>query len=113
MAIVQISPALFEEIKQRFKGKADDIIDLLETLEKNPKKGSAAGHVGNIAVRELKHGVYRFYFIADAHKIRVLKVEELTDVLIKFIRMSDKDTQQKTIDEIKNVLRNLGAGGFK
>jgi hypothetical protein len=113
MAIVKISPALFEEIKQRFKGRANDIIDLLETLEENPKKGSPVGHVGNIAIRELKQGVYRFYFITDGHKIRVLKSEELKDLLIKFVRISDKDTQQKTIDEIKTVLRNLGAGGFK
>src|SRR4051812_7196147 len=112
MAIVQISPALFEEIRLRFKGQAKDIIDLLETLEENPKKGRAIGHVGNISIGELKRGVYRFYFITDGYKIRVLKVEELKDLLIRFVRMSDKDTQGKTIEEIKMVLRNLGAGGF-
>ena len=41
-----------------------------------------------------------------------MNIEDLTDLLIKFVRMSNKKEQQKTIDEIKQVLKRLGEGGF-
>jgi hypothetical protein len=37
----------------------------------------------------------------------------LTDLLLKFVRMSDKKHQQETIEEIKTILRTIGPGGFK
>ena len=81
-------------------------------LKDNPKKGKEVGCVGGIVIKEIRYKVYRFYFITDGYKVKFLKNEELNDLLIKFVRMSDKDTQQKTIDEIKNVLRNLGSDGL-
>ncbi len=39
--------------------------------------------------------------------------EKLVDLLlILFVRMSDKNRQQQTINEIRQVLRTMGAGGF-
>ena len=81
-------------------------------LEENPHKGKPVGQVGGIVIKELKFENYRFYFIADGFKIKMLQKEELDDLLIKFIRMSDKKTQQKVIDEIKVILRELGEEGF-
>ena len=42
----------------------------------------------------------------------MLRKEDLEGLLIKFVRMSDKKSQQKVIDEIKIILRNLGDVGF-
>ena len=39
MAKVDISESLLEEIEKNFKGESHEIIDLLETLEDNHKKG--------------------------------------------------------------------------
>jgi hypothetical protein len=44
--------------------------------------------------------------------IKVMDKEELDRLIITFVRMSDKKSQQKTIDEIKEVLRKLGEEGF-
>jgi hypothetical protein len=63
-------------------------------------------------IKELRHESCRFYFITDGFKIKMLQDEELKDLLIKFVRMSDKKTQQKTIDEIKTILRAFGEEGF-
>ncbi|MBU0629075.1 MAG: hypothetical protein KKC75_07845 [Nanoarchaeota archaeon] len=112
MAKVFITPSLFEKIQKTFKGDADKIIDLLETLEENPKKGKEVGCIGKVVIKEIRYNVYRFYFVTDGFKIKFLKNEELSDLLIKFVRMSGKDGQQKVIDEIKYVLRNIGAEGF-
>lgn len=112
MVKVLITPSLFEKIQKTFKGDANKVIDLLETLEENPKKGKEVGCVGSIVIKEIRYKVYRFYFITDGFKIKFLKDEELSDLLIKFIRMSDKDNQQRVIDEIKNILRNLGPESF-
>lgn len=112
MAKVIITGGLFRDIKKTFKEGANEIIDLLETLETNPKKGKEVGCVGGVVIKEIRYTVYRFYFITDGYKIKFLKSDELTDLLIKFVRMSDKDTQQKVINEIKDVLRKLGGEGF-
>ena len=36
----------------------------------------------------------------------------LTELLIRFVRMSDKKEQQKTISEIRKILINFGPDGF-
>lgn len=112
MAKVIILESLFDEIEKKFKGEAHKIIDLLENLEDNPHKGKPVGQVEGIVIKELKYENYRFYFITDGYKIRVLSNEQLSDLLIKFVRMSDKKSQQKVIDEIKDILRKLGEKGL-
>jgi len=86
---------------------------LLRTLSENPKKGKELGHVGRVVVKELKYGVYRFYFLTDGHAIKFLSSDDLKDLLITFVRMSDKDAQAATIEEIKVVLRKIGDEGFE
>ena len=44
----------------------------------------------------------------ESFKLKVLSKEELTDLLMKFVRMSDKKSQQKTINEIRQILIKLG-----
>ncbi len=113
MAKVEIVDSLFQEIQKKFKGEAHIILDLLETLEDNPKKGKELGNIGGIVIKEIKYKSFRFYFFTDGFKLRCLDSNELIDLLIKFVRMSDKKNQQKTIEEIKSVLRIIGAEGFK
>ena len=38
--------------------------------------------------------------------------EQLTELLIKFVRMSDKNHQKETINEIRNILIKIGPEGF-
>lgn len=112
MAKVIIISSLEDDINKRFKHQSVEIFELMLSLRDNPKKGKELGCVGGIVIKEIKYGVYRFYFITDGFKVKFLKSEELKDLMIKFVRMSDKDAQQKVIDEIKGVLRNLGTEGF-
>lgn len=105
MAKVEITNSLFKDIEKKFKGEAHDIIDLMESLGKNPRKGKFIGNVGRIAIKELRYKSYRFYFIADRLKIILLEKKELDYLLIKFVRMSKKKNQQKIIDEIKEILK--------
>lgn len=70
------------------------------------------GNVGGIVIKELKYKNFRFYFITDGFKLKVMNESALTSLLIKFVRMSDKKSQQKVIEEIKDILRKLGKGGF-
>jgi len=112
MAKVEIIRPLFNEIKKKFKGESHKIIDLLESLEENPHKGKSLGNVAGIVIKELKYKKFRFYFIADGYKLKILAKEELVDLLLKFVRMSDKKSQQKTINEIREVLIKIGVEGF-
>ena len=112
MAKVEIIESLFKAIEKKFKGEAHKIIDLLETLEENPKKGKPIGQIGGIVIKELRYKKFRFYFLVDGYKIKVFDKEHLIDLLIKFVRMSDKKSQQKTIEEIKHVLRIFMERGF-
>jgi len=113
MAKVIITKQLEEEINRKFKGESVRIFDLMRSLEKSPRKGKVVGQVGGIVIKEIKYNVFRFYFITDGYKIKVLGQNELTDILIKFVRMSDKKSQQKAIDEIKHILKNFGEGNFQ
>ncbi|MBI2045057.1 hypothetical protein HYT23_03290 [Candidatus Pacearchaeota archaeon] len=112
MAKVEIIRSLFEEIQKKFKGESHEVIDLLETLENNPHKGKLLGSVGGIVIKELRYRSFRFYFITDGHKLKIMDQSKLVDLLIKFVRMSDKKSQQQTINEIKKVLLNFGLKGF-
>ena len=112
MAKVIITVTLEEEVNKKFKQEAVEIFSLLRTLEDNPKKGKEVGVVGAILIKEIKYNKFRFYFITDGYKVKFLKTDDLKDLLIKFVRMSEKKDQQKTIDEIKHILKNFGAEGF-
>ena len=112
MAKVEIVKSLFEEIQKKFKGEAHEVIDLLETLADNPHKGKSLGQVGGIVIKEIKYKNFRFYFITDGYKLKVMDEANLIDLLIRFVRMSDKKDQQETIGEIKKILSNFGPEGF-
>lgn len=112
MAKVEITETLYQEIEKKFKREAFKIVDLMQTLEQSPQKGKLLGTVGGIVIKELKYGSFRFYFITDGFKLKCLIEEELTDLLIRFVRMSDKKHQQQTIEEIKRILKILGPAGF-
>ena len=112
MVRVIITRKLEEEINKIFKKQSIEIFESFRDLEKSPHKGKIVGQVNNIVVKELKRDNYRFYFITDGFKLKLLKQEELNDLLIKFVRMSDKKDQQKVIDKIKEILRNIGQEGF-
>jgi len=113
MAIVEVMPSLEKQIYKKFKKRSIKVLQFLKTLEDNPKKGKPLGQVGNIVIKELKFEGYRFYFITDAYQVRFLKLEELQDLLLQFVRLSDKKSQQKVIDEIRELLISLGPLGFK
>ena|SRR3989344_4420588 len=112
MAKVEIVKSLFEEIQKKFKGEAHEVIDLLETLENNPHKGKFLGQVGGIVIKELKYKNFRFYFITDGYKLKIIDESNLIDLLIRFVRMSNKKDQQESINEIKKILINFGPEGL-
>ena len=112
MAKVIITERLEREINRKFRGEAVRVFSLMLTLETSPQKGKEIAGIGGIAVKELKYGKCRFYFLADRNKIKFLKSEEISDMALKFVRMSEKKDQQKVIEEIKRVLRSIGAEGF-
>ena len=113
MVRVEISISLFEEIGKKFKKEPTKIFDFMDTLKDNPKKGKLLGTVGGLVLKEIKYKRFRFYFITDGFKLKMLDEKGLTDLLLRFVRMSDKKHQQQTINEIKEVLRKVGPYGFK
>jgi len=112
MAIVIITNELENEINKRFKKESIKIFELIYSLKNNPKKGKPLGGVGGISIKEVRYKSFRFYFIVDRYKLKFFDEQSLTDILIKFVRMSNKKDQQKVIEEIKKVLRSLGTEGF-
>lgn len=112
MAEVIITESLKNEILKKFKKESKKIFKLIYSLKENPKKGKEVGCVSNIVIKELKYEKYRFYFITNGFDIKFLEIKNLQDLVIKFIRMSDKKNQQKIINEIKGILRKLGDEGF-
>lgn len=113
MARVIISTQLFKEISRKFGNKeANTIIDLLEAAGDNPNKGDVLGQVEGVVIKEIRYKTFRFYFITDGHILKFGSSDELAMLLIKFVKISKKNNQQKAIDGIKNVLKSLGFDGF-
>lgn len=113
MAKVEIAISLFEEINKKFKGESVEVLQHLKSLESSPKKGKELGTVGGIVIKELKYKNFRFYFITDGFKLKCMGETELVDLLLRFVRMSDKKYQQVAINEIKYILKTIGPTGFK
>ena len=99
MAKVIIPEYLESQINKKFKGESVDIFELMYSLEENPHKGKPLGNVAGIVIKELKYKKFRFYFLVDGFKLKVLSKDGLTDLLMKFVRMSNKKAQQKTISQ--------------
>lgn len=113
MARVEIVKSLVLEIKQKFnKAEASEILDLIGTLEEHPTKGKLLGTVGGIVIKELKYKGFRFYFITDGFKLKVCSEASLADLLLRFVRMSDKKHQPETIAEIKRILKTSQYADF-
>jgi hypothetical protein len=112
MAKVIITNYLKEQVFKKFQGKSEDIFELMRSLENSLNKGKILGQAGGMTIKEIRFESFRFYFIVDGFKLKFLDQNELNDLIIKFIRMSDKKDQQKTIDEIKAILRTIGGSGF-
>lgn len=113
MAKVVIAETLKNEILKKFKEESKAIFRQMYSLQENPNKGKLLGSVGGIVIKELKYKNFRFYFITDGYKLKLMNESNLVDLLIRFVRMSDKKDQQKTINEIKKILVNFGPEGFK
>ena len=112
MAKVIITKELEEKINKIFRKESIEIFKLMYSLISNPTKGKSVGQVSGIIIKEIRYKSFRFYFITDGFKLKMLSNEELKNLLIKFVRMSDKKDQQKVIDDIKRILASLGEEGF-
>lgn len=113
MAKVEITEYLFKKIEKTFStAEANTVIDLIEKVEKQPHKGKSLTHVSEYVIKELKYKKYRFYFITDGHKLKFGTKEELTDLLIKFVEMSDKKDQEKAIQQVRDAIRKIGFDEF-
>ena len=112
MAKVVVSESLKDEIFKKFKNKSLEIFSLMKSLEFYPNKGKALGSIGGIVIKEIKYEKFRFYFITDGRMLKFGTEDELANLLIRFVRMSEKKDQQKVIENIKRVIRTLGEEGF-
>lgn len=108
MAKVEIVKSLYEELLKKFKGESVSVLKHLKSLETSPLKGKLLANIGGIVVKELKYKNFRFYFLADGHKLKFFSEKELVDLLLRFVRMSDKKHQQQTINEIRELLLKIG-----
>lgn len=107
MIKIIILKELRNEIYKTFKKDSLKIYSLINKLKTNPQKSKVIGLIGSISLRELKFKSYRFYFIIEGHKLMLFTKNNIQDLLIRFIKMSNKNNQQKTIDKIKTILKTI------
>lgn len=112
MAKVIITKALREEIITTFKAQSETIFQHMKQLESQPTRGKPLGNVGGVVIKEIKYEKFRFYCITDGHILKFGSTDELASLLVKFVKMSEKKDRQKTINDIKNILRTMGFEGF-
>lgn len=113
MARVIISDSLKKAVISTFKSQSLEIFKLMKSLELHPKKGKSLSHVENVVIKELKYKKFRFYFVTDGYKLKFGTEDELTSLLIKFVKMSDQKNQKEVLKSIKETLKSLGFDTFK
>lgn len=111
---VVITKNLEKEVTKRLSPKeADDCFLFMHSLYENPYKGDLIATIGTVAIKELRHKKFRFYFIQSSKVLKLLSEEDLKNHIIKFIAMSDKSKeQQHIINKLKNYLRSFGFDWF-
>ncbi len=105
---VEITKELQKEINKKFKKESIKIMEYFYSLKETPLKGKTLTQIEGIVLKELKYKSFRFYFICDGEKLKLITIGEVTDIIFKFIKMSKKNDQDKVIGEIKDLLRKLG-----
>lgn len=108
-----IAESLKNEVLKKFKKESKKIFKQMYSLEGNPNKGRVLGNVGGVVIKEIRYESFRFYFIINGEKLKIMDKSILTNLLIRFVRMSDKNHQKETIDEIKKILIQIGPEGFE
>ncbi len=108
MVSVRIDESLIKKLEKRFnKKELKEIKNLFLSLQDNPFQGDLLYAFGNIILKEKKYKTFRFYFI-HSRKILIIKdINQLEDELIRFIEMSKKNNQQKTINKLKEMIKKL------
>ena len=112
MAKVIITQELKNEVFSTFKNQSVNVFERMKSLEERPHTGKSLTSVDGIVIKELKYETFRFYFLTDGHILKFGTQQELAILLITFIRMSKKKDQQKTIDEIIDILKSFGSEAF-
>jgi len=112
MARVSIAENLKKEILKKFKKESKIIFRQMYSLGDNPNKGKPLGTIGEILIKELKYKSFRFYFIMEGDNLQIMDKSKLIELLIRFVRMSDKNHQKQTINEIRSILIKLGPEEF-
>lgn len=113
MIKIKVLNSLRDEIIKTFKKQSVEVFNFIGTLKENPNKGTILGHVGPISIRELRFDTYRFYFILNGHELSLFNSNKLQELLIRFVRLSKKNDQQKVINEIKTILKKIGVNNFE
>ena len=110
MINIIITNNLKTEAYKTFKKDSMRVYSLIETLRKNPNKDRVLGHVGHMSIRELRYKNFMPYFILDGRRLDLFNKDKIKELLIKFIAMSKKHNQQRTIGEIKDILKLIDSG---
>lgn len=110
--IIEITEKLYAEISEKFKKESIKVMHNIKSLEESPNKGKVVGNVGGMLIKEIKYKSFRFYYIVDGYVLKCFNSQDLVEILLRFVRMSDKKFQQKTIDKIKSILQKIGPKGL-
>ena len=100
---------LLDEIKQSVVSQQVKWDDYLARTQK--KEEDLLKEMEPVAKKRIKFDAL-VAEVTDGQKLKMMNKDYLSDLLIKFVRMSDKKDQQKVIDEIRNVLLKIGEEGF-
>lgn len=106
MVIIAITKDLDKELKKRLsKNEYLKVKDLFMSFKKEPYKGDLLHVLGNVILKETRYKTFRFYFLTSNNLLKFISSTNLEKELIKFIRMSKKNDQQRVIDEILQKLK--------
>jgi len=113
MIRIVVTKELRNKIFKIFKRESKKVYKLLFSLKENPNKGKLLATIGTMHLKELRYKSFRLFFIMNRNELHLFNEKKFKELLIKFISMSKKNNQQKTIDEIRQVLEKIREEEFR
>ena len=104
---VRFTRGFVKELKKQLS-QTEALNMLKKLINTSVYEGDLITVIGNMVLKEKKHGSFRFYFIFRNDNMVLMTEQELRQKIILFIQISKKNNQQIVINKLKDDLKNTG-----
>lgn len=105
---VRISDNVLKFLEKLPEDMKEKILNRINELENNPRRGRLLDKSGMVDLRELKYGSYRIYFTIENKFVVINGIEY--EGIVEVSETSKKNNQKNKINKMRIKMRNKNKG---